>query len=96
MFTPCSFVNSHNHYLHLFCRKDLPGILPSAVIDCMNPQQWLNLIHDELPMLESMSPHEARVESIEIIKKWQLFGSSFFDIIVSITLETQNNQNKQP
>ncbi|XP_071797205.1 unconventional myosin-XV-like isoform X2 [Asterias amurensis] len=61
--------------------KDLPGILPSAVIDCMNPQQWLNLIHDELPLLESMSPHEARVESIEIIKKWQLFGSSFFDII---------------
>ncbi|XP_022092441.1 unconventional myosin-XV-like [Acanthaster planci] len=61
--------------------KDLPNLVPAGVINHMTNQQWLNLIHGELPLLESMSPHMARTEFINTIMKWRLFGSTFFDVV---------------
>ncbi|XP_038064735.1 unconventional myosin-XV-like [Patiria miniata] len=61
--------------------KDLPDLLPANVINHINSQQWLNLIHSELPLLESMSPHLARTEFVNTVIKWRLFGSSFFDVV---------------
>ncbi|XP_041362375.1 unconventional myosin-XV-like isoform X3 [Gigantopelta aegis] len=60
--------------------KDLEILVPRTVRNHpdIKPQQWLNRIHDKMMETKQLSPTECKARFIEILSRWQLFGSTFF------------------
>ncbi|XP_064594768.1 unconventional myosin-XV-like isoform X2 [Liolophura sinensis] len=68
--------------MHLPLMKDLSNLLPGIVRSWkdISDQQWLNLIHEKLNMVRNHSPVAARARFLEILSRWMLFGSTFFNV----------------
>jgi len=62
--------------------KDLDTLVPRTVRvgQDARPQHWLNNIHEKMKVVARLSIIEAKTEFVEILKKWRLFGSTFFKI----------------
>ncbi|KAI8796897.1 unconventional myosin-XV isoform X2 [Biomphalaria glabrata] len=61
--------------------KDLEALVPRFVLGTeAKPQHWLNKIHENLAGVNRMTPLEAKARFIDVLKRWRLFGSTFFHI----------------
>ncbi|ESO87136.1 hypothetical protein LOTGIDRAFT_229291 [Lottia gigantea] len=63
-------------------RRDLEILLPNTVLNMpdVKPQNWLNMIHSRIKEIPSRPPIAYRAQFIELLSKWNLFGSVFFHI----------------
>ncbi|GFO23509.1 myosin-xv [Plakobranchus ocellatus] len=60
--------------------KDLEALIPRNVraISDSRAQHWLNKVHENLPNVARMTTFEARRQFVDHLKRWRLFGSTFF------------------
>jgi len=68
-------------------RKKLPereilGFIPRALhnLSDMSPQQWINLSSSIMKKVESLSAQDSKHKFLEILSRWPLFGSTFFNV----------------
>ncbi|XP_072043238.1 unconventional myosin-XV-like [Amphiura filiformis] len=69
-----------NDHVPIPTMRDLPNILPSSIVEKYELNQWLNWIHAQRPLHSGLSAHEGRVEFINMLMTWPLFGSTFFHL----------------
>ncbi|BFZ03794.1 hypothetical protein BsWGS_06833 [Bradybaena similaris] len=79
--------------------KDLDSLVPRNVrhLPDPKPQQWLNRIHENMEAAARMSTLEAKSRFVDVLKRWPLFGSTFFLIksIPNVGGETMLAVNRQ-
>ncbi|CAF4602738.1 unnamed protein product [Rotaria sp. Silwood1] len=61
--------------------REVKHLLPSTVLKVKNvrPQVWTTTVHEKLDSsIESMTPIEAKLNFLNVIQTWPLFGTTFF------------------
>ncbi|CAF3339033.1 unnamed protein product [Rotaria socialis] len=63
--------------------REIKSLLPATILKLKSvaPQEWTTAIHDKLSsFVESMPIIEAKVQFLNLIKTWPLFGTTFFTV----------------
>ncbi|XP_046454243.1 unconventional myosin-XV-like isoform X3 [Daphnia pulex] len=67
---------------HMPTMKETKYLLPKPALSVrdIKPPQWVNLVQSSWKEVEHFKPFQAKVEVLEVLEKWPLFGSSFFAV----------------
>ncbi|KAH9502357.1 hypothetical protein Btru_073529 [Bulinus truncatus] len=76
-----ALLHKANNMMGTPTQKDLEALVPRFVRGSdVKPQHWLNKIHENLAAVSRMNPLDAKARFIDVLKRWRLFGSTFFHI----------------
>ncbi|KAG1658544.1 putative ATP-dependent RNA helicase DDX5 [Nymphon striatum] len=62
--------------------KEIKYLLPKPVLELkdLKPQQWVNMVQGNWQEVESISTDVAKAQILEILERWDMFGSCFFAV----------------
>ena len=70
--------------MSLLDRKEIDNYLPGPILSLglLKHQQFLSGVQDRLQRLINFNATDCKLEALNLLRKWPLFGASFFNIQV--------------
>ncbi|XP_067238478.1 unconventional myosin-XV isoform X1 [Chanodichthys erythropterus] len=66
--------------LYLPTIHEVQEYIPTLLFGLQRPQQWLNMVTQNMQQVQPLSPHQAKAQFLGLVSAFPMFGSSFFYI----------------